>query len=179
MDTSSRIAGYSLFELLVTLAAVALIFGLGLPSFARLVADQRLRVESDALFHAVHLARKRSVVRRRVITICPSVDGAYCDPLNRWSAGWIVFENRGLAATDQRSPEERLLDYHEITNDIEIRSNRRSFSFRSTHLRATNGTLVICDPQRRAASRALVVSYTGRPRVAREDRRGRPYSCAD
>lgn len=179
MDHRSGNAGYSLFELLVTLAVAALIFGLGLPSFARLAADQRLRVESDALFHAVHLARKRSVVRRRVITICPSIDGTYCDPLNRWSGGWIVFENLDGGAADHRSSEEKLLDYHKITNDIEIRSNRRSFSFRSTHLRATNGTLVICDPRGRAASRALVVSYTGRPRVAREDRRGRPYSCAD
>ena len=179
MNHRSVNAGYSLFELLVTLAVAALLVGLGLPSFARLAADQRLRVESDALFHAVHLARKRSVVRRRVITICPSADGAFCDPLNRWSGGWIVFENLGVAATDRRSPDEKLLDYHKIENDIDIRSNRRSFSFRSTHLRATNGTLVICDPQGRAASRALVVSYTGRPRVAREDRRGRPYSCAD
>lgn len=178
MSCRSRKSGYSLLELLVTLALAALIFGLGLPSLAQLAADKRLRVETDALFHAVHLARKRSVTRHRVITICPSIDGAYCDTENRWSQGWIVFENHGVTATERRSPEEKLLDFHPIESDITIRSNRSSFAFRSTHLRATNGTIVVCDPQGRAASRALVVSYTGRPRVARSDRRGRPYSCA-
>lgn len=179
MSCRSPLRGYSLFELLVTLAVAALVLGLGLPSFAHLAADKRLRAETDALFHAVHLARKRSVARHRVVTICPSVDGAFCDTENRWSNGWIVFENAGVSSTGHRSAEEKLLDFHPIESNVDIRSNRRSFAFRATHLRATNGTIVVCDPQGRAASRALVVSYTGRPRVARSDRRGRPYTCAD
>ena len=85
--------GFSLFELIMTLALVALILTLGLPSFGSLVADQRLRVEADALFHAVHLARKASIVRRRVVSLCPSDDGESCTPGYDWSGGWIVFAN--------------------------------------------------------------------------------------
>ena len=44
--------GFSLYELIMTLALVALVLTLGLPSFGSLVADKRLRVETDALFHA-------------------------------------------------------------------------------------------------------------------------------
>ena len=43
----------------------------------------------------------------------------------------------------------------------------------------TNGTLIFCDRAGRARPRALVISYTGRPRVAYEDTRGRPYRCPD
>ena len=50
---------------------------------------------------------------------------------------------------------------------------------RATQKRATNGTLVVCDRAARASPVALVVSYTGRPRAAEKDPRGRPYSCAD
>jgi type IV fimbrial biogenesis protein FimT len=170
--------GYSLFELLMTLALAAIVFGLGLPSLGSLIADKRLRVEADALFHAVHLARKASIVRRRVVSICPSADGAFCDPAADWSAGWIMYENHGRHATGSREAGEKLLQYHAVADDVRIEANRRSFSFRSTHLRATNGTITICDERRRATTRAVVISYTGRPRVARQDPRGRAYRCA-
>ena len=172
-------AGYSLYELLVTLAIAATILGLGLPSFGGLVADNRLRVESTALFHAVHLARQESIVRRRVVTICPSRDSTYCDSGGDWSRGWIVFANIGRTGLNIRTDAESLIRHHQVGETARIQANRASFSFRSTHLRATNGTLIVCDASARARSRAVVVSYTGRPRVAREDRRGKAYECAD
>ncbi len=61
----------------------------------------------------------------------------------------------------------------------EVTVNWHSFSFRTTTLRATNGTFIFCDKARRAAARALIVSYTGRPRVSRIDRNGNSYKCAD
>jgi type IV fimbrial biogenesis protein FimT len=172
-------AGYSLYELLVTLAIAATILGLGLPSFGGIVADNRLRVESTALFHAVHQARQESIVRRRVVTICPSRDSIYCDSEGDWSRGWIVFANIGRTQVNIRTDAESLIRHHQVGETARIEANRPSFSFRSTHLRATNGTLIVCDTSARARSRAVVISYTGRPRVAREDRRGKAYKCAD
>ncbi|MDH4107881.1 MAG: GspH/FimT family pseudopilin [Gammaproteobacteria bacterium] len=169
---------YSLFELLMTLALAAIVFGLGLPSLGALVADQRLRAETDALFHAIHRARQESIVRRRVVTICASRDGRACDPDADWSAGWIVFANRDRAALGERRDDETLIQAHAADDTVLLQSNRASFSFRSTHERATNGTVIVCDRRGRAVARAVVVSYTGRPRVARADSRGQPYACA-
>jgi len=173
-----RPAGYSLYELVMTLGLLSIVLGLGLPSLSALVADNALRAETDALFHAMHLARQESIVRRRVVTLCASVDGEYCDADNRWSDGWILFVNDRRLGSDQRSDGEPLLRQHTIGEAAVIMSNRKAFSFRSTELRATNGTLVVCDGANRIAPRAVVVSYTGRPRVAREDRRGNAYVCA-
>lgn len=178
MPDSRDSGGYSLFELLITLALAALVFALGLPSFASLAADKRLRSEADALFHSIHLARKASVVRRRVITICASRDGVSCGPAADWAVGWMMFENLGRTGVDVRSAGEKILKTHAIQQDVRLRANRAAFSFRSTHQRATNGSIAICDAGDRAASRAVVVSYTGRPRVARHDYRGNPYRCA-
>ena len=171
--------GYSLYELIMTLAIVALVLTLGLPSFGGIVANHRLRVEVDALFHAIHLARKESVVRRRVVTICPSRDGQACDRTFDWSAGWIMFVNNDRDRQARRDTDEPLLQAHRVRASTRIAANRMSFTLRSIELRATNGTLVFCDQAGRAEPRALVVSYTGRPRVARKNRRGRPYSCTD
>lgn len=175
---TERSSGYSLLELVMTLSLAALVLTLGLPSLGGLLADQRLRAETDALFHAVHLARKASVVRRRAITLCASADGLSCRTDGDWSEGWIMFEEQSAAATGSREPNEPILRHHEVEPSVRLVANRRSFSFRSTHLRATNGTVRVCDAADRARPRAVVISYTGRPRVAREDARGRPYDCA-
>jgi type IV fimbrial biogenesis protein FimT len=171
--------GYSLYELVMTLALVGLILTLGLPSFGSLAADKRLRVETDALFHAVHLARKSSIVRRHVVSLCPSVDGQSCNPGYDWSNGWIMFANVDRDDPPQVDRDEPILRRHSVDDTVQILANRQGFTLRSTQLRATNGTFVICDRAGRAQPRGLVVSYTGRPRVARSDGGGNGYRCAD
>lgn len=178
MQSATTELGYSLYELMMTLVLVGIVLTLGLPSFGGLVADKRLRAEVDALFHAVHLARKESIVRRRVVSICPSDDGQNCVASNDWSNGWIMFVNKGLRNTLQRDAGEELLRQHKVGGRSQITANRQGFSLRSTHLRATNGTIVFCDRAARTPSRALVISYTGRPRVTRKNSRGKAYTCA-
>lgn len=171
--------GYSLYELIITVGIAALALSLGVPSFGKMLADHRLKVEVDALFHAVHLARKESVVRRCAVTLCPSKDGQNCTASFDWSAGWIMFVNRNRDTPATRDPGEPLLHRFSVSLHNQVTANRRSFSFRSTVLRATNGTFILCDRARRAAPRALIVSYTGRPRVSRIDRSRNPYECPD
>jgi type IV fimbrial biogenesis protein FimT len=179
MDKRRFVNGYSLFELIMTLGLVGLILTLGVPSFGSIAANQRLRAEINALFHAIHLARKESIVRRRVVSLCPTLDGQVCKDDMDWSEGWMTFVNIDRDWPAVRDPDEPVLHTFEVNPANRIQANRRSFSLRSTDLRATNGTLIFCDRSGRAKPRALVVSYTGRPRVAYKDSRGQPYKCAD
>ncbi len=179
MPVNARSSGFSLFELIMTLGLFAVILTVGVPSFGAIVANHRLRVDVDALFHAIHHARKESVVRRRVMTICPTIDGVICGPGHDWSAGWMIYVNIDRDWPAARDPNEPVIKWFQVYPENRIVANRRSFSLRSTELRATNGTLIFCDRAGRARPRALVVSYTGRPRVAYEDTRGRPYRCPD
>jgi len=171
--------GFTLYELLLTMTLLAIIAGLALPSFEKIIANGRLRTEVDALFHAIHLARQESVVRRQVVSICPSLDGTSCTASLDWSDGWIMFNNLDRDDPPGRDPGEALLQAHRTDSAVRISANRRGFTLRSTELRATNGTIVVCDPAGRVTPRALVVSYTGRPRVTLADTRGNPYRCAD
>jgi len=168
-------AGYTLFELLVTVVLVGLLLTLAIPSFGNILANNRLRGEVGALFHAIHLARKESIIRRQVVSICPSTE---CGPRSGWSAGWMTFINNDRDWPAVRDPDEPVLRIHRIDPSSRVTANRSSFSLRSTELRATNGTLVFCDRAGRGKPRALVISYTGRPRVAYQNSRGRDYSCA-
>ena len=177
MGRSRRRRGYTLYELLLTLAIASAVISIGVPLFGNIVANQKLRTQSNALFHAIHLARKGSVVRRRVVSICPSLNGSDCASRRDWSAGWIVFVNVDRDSPAVRDANEPVLQRFEVDASTRIVANRQSFSLRSTDLRATNGTLIFCNRANRGTSRALVVSYTGRPRIAYVDTRGRPYQC--
>ena len=175
----AREYGYSLLELLMTIALAALILALGVPSFSALKARAAQRVELDALFHAVHLARKASIMRKQVVSLCPTRDGRSCAPGRDWSGGFLLFVNSDRDEPPELDAGEILLHRHLSGRHLKITANRRGFTLRATFLRATNGTLVVCDRAGRVAPRALVVSYTGRPRVALRTPRGAPYSCAD
>lgn len=171
--------GFTLYELLITIMLVALISSLAVPSLAATIARQRQRVEIDALFHAIHLARKESIMRRKVVSLCPSLDGRQCTPSRDWSTGWLMFENRDRDSPPRIDDGEPVLASHRVADHVRISANRKGFTLRATFLRATNGTFVFCDPEQRITPKALVISYTGRPRVARHTPEGELYSCAD
>jgi type IV fimbrial biogenesis protein FimT len=176
---TTHIKGFTLYELLLTTILVALISGLAIPSFSASIARQRQRVEIDALFHALHLARKESVMRRKVVSLCPSLDGRSCAKSRDWSNGWLMFENNDRDSPPRIDPDEVLLKDHRVDDQVRITSNRKGFTLRATFMRATNGTFVFCDPAKRISPKALVVSYTGRPRVADQTTEGKSYFCAE
>lgn len=176
---TTQCKGFTLYELLITIILIAMISGLAIPSFAAGIARQRQRVEIDALFHAVHLARKESIMRRKVVSLCPSLDQRSCSSSRDWSRGWLMFENTDRDSPPHIDTDEPILAHHRVDDDVRITANRKGFTLRATFLRATNGTFVFCDPKSRIKPRALVVSYTGRPRVAVHTTDGELYSCAD
>lgn len=171
--------GFSLMELMITVLVATIILGLGLPSLADSVARSRQRSEVNALFHGVHLARKEAIRRRQLVSICPSFDGLTCSPGRDWSDGWILFENTDRDSPPVRDPAESLIHAHQANPELILTANRHGFSSRGVRRRATNGTVVVCDRAGRVPPRALVVSYTGRPRIAAQTTRGEPYECAD
>lgn len=174
-----RKRGFTLFELMMTMLTVALLAGIAMPSFSAALARHKQRVEVDALFNAIHLARKESIMRRKVVSLCPSTDGDRCSNSLDWSTGWLMFENEDRDSPPRVDAGEPVLTRHSVNEGIRISANRKGFTLRATFLRATNGTFVFCDTNSRVPPKALVVSYTGRPRVAVRKPGRSAYSCAD
>lgn len=168
--------GFTLYELLLTLLLVAVIVSIGLPSFAATLARSRQSVEINALFHAFHQARKESIMRRKAVSLCPSQDGETCAPSTDWSEGWIMYQPESALPSGTGNS---VVLAHNPQDTTRVTSNRRSFTLRATVRRSTNGTLVVCDTRDRIPPKALIVSYTGRPRVAFERPDGSAWACTD
>ncbi|HSG66256.1 MAG TPA: GspH/FimT family protein [Gammaproteobacteria bacterium] len=168
--------GLSLWELLWCLGIAGVVLALAVPSFGDLLLDSRRRADLNAFVTAIQLARSEAAKRGEAIVLCKTRDGSTCggDEI-RYDAGWMVFVNTDGARPPHRGPADALLLRYQPASSGPITSNRRFYEFRAFGWRSTNGTVTFCDA--RGRGRAVIVSYTGRPRVADIGPGGRPLVC--
>jgi prepilin-type N-terminal cleavage/methylation domain-containing protein len=96
-------AGLTLVELLVTIAVLGVLLGIGIPAFGGLAQDNRLSTTTNRLVGALHLTRSEAVRRNARVTICSSADGEYCATEGGWEQGWIVFVDTGATGSAGRA----------------------------------------------------------------------------
>jgi type IV fimbrial biogenesis protein FimT len=173
-----RDRGFTLWELLGTLAVAAAVLTAAVPSFRAWLLDARLTADVNALVLAVQLARSEAAKRGQPVIVCRTIDRHTCiaDGVGA-SAGFMVFVNLDDRSPPARTDAEPLLYSHAPEVRGSTRANRPFFEFRVGR-RSTNGTFVVCDERGASSAKAVIVSYTGRPRVASRDADGRPLLCA-
>lgn len=84
--------GFTLIELIVTLAVVSILLLTGIPMLNQMTTSNRLVTQINTIAGSLSLARSESIKRGDSITLCGSTDGATCDTSN-WELGWIVFSD--------------------------------------------------------------------------------------
>jgi type IV fimbrial biogenesis protein FimT len=178
MDQEGRSDGFTLPELLASLVILALLATLATPSFIQLRLDAERTAVVNGFLHTIYLARSEAIKRCGVVSFCKSPDGERCD--NRapdWNHGWIVFANRDRDDPPVRDPGEPVIARGPGWANGTVTSNRLAYTFRPVRQTSVNGTFVFCDRRGSTAARAIIISHTGRPRVAEQDADGRPLRC--
>src|ERR1700746_2558911 len=89
-----RQRGFTLVELMVAIAVLAVLLVLAAPSFTNASLPSKLRSLANSLRGASQLARSEAIKRDAVVTLCVSANGATCGAGN-WSQGWIVTTGGG------------------------------------------------------------------------------------
>ncbi len=173
-----RQEGLTLVELLAACAIAAIVLGLGVPAFERFMLDARRASHLNAFVRALHLARSTAIQRALPVAICRSSTGSNCTPGSPdWSVGYIVFVNRDRDSPPQVDAGEQVLHVAPRVDRLAISSNRDALLYWPVSLAGTTATISFCDRRGPAAARAVIISRTGRPRVARRDAAGQPIRC--
>jgi len=173
-----RPRGFTLWELLCTVMIAGITLAAGVPAFRTVVLDARLTADVNGWILAIQLARNEAAKLGRPVIVCQTNDTWRCGTADLpVDSGWMVYVNLDDQYPPQRSAAEPLLYVHQRALAGRVLSNRPYYEFRPGR-RSTNGTIVLCDERGTLGARAVIVSYTGRPRVDRVDANGKPLRCA-
>lgn len=86
-----RQAGFTLVELMITLAVLAVLLAIGLPNFQQSLRNNRVATTTNDMIAAISLARSEAIRNTRGGAICASANGTTC--IADWSQGWIVWRD--------------------------------------------------------------------------------------
>jgi type IV fimbrial biogenesis protein FimT len=161
--------GFTLIELMVTMAVVAVLLSAGVPTFSAMVKNNRLMTENYALRTVLNAARSEAQMQRTAVTVCRSANGINCST-GDWGAGYIAFiDLDGDLQVDDADGEQLLqgrvqdnqsvvLTYSESSDILRFDSNGNAVG--------SSGTFTFCDDRGAGEARGLIISAVGAVRAA-------------
>lgn len=154
--------GFTLVELIATIAIVGILFGVAIPSFITTITNNRLTSNANQLVTALNVARSEAIKRGVQITVGKTAANTL------WEGGWNVFidvngNNLYNAGTDTL-----LRSYGALPAGYTLRAGVSTFLayLPSGLITAVAGdTFKLCSGSG-IAQRTITINATGRPSVA-------------
>ncbi len=108
-------AGFTLVEVMITMALVSIVLSLGVPQLHGLIQESRVVSGVNDWVRDANVARSEAVKRGGRVTLCTSSDGTTCGTTGDWASGWIAFvDTNGDGGLDAG---ERVLRVHGAAGD--------------------------------------------------------------
>lgn len=149
--------GFSLLELCVGLALVAILTSLSVPSFREAQRATAVRTATWELMTGLQQTRGSAIVESRPGVLCLTDAAGNCGG-GDGADGWRAFVEIGTGT--------RTVASRTLPAGIAVRGNRDRIRFSERALAASTATLTICDVQGVARPRAIVISQNARARFA-------------
>lgn len=166
--------GLTLVELMISLAVLAVVLSVSVPSFSRLQGNFQLRSNAHRLVTALNLARIEALEREQLISLCPSRDGTGC--AGDFSRGWLLFHDSDGNSQFNSATEETILRAPGLPAGFTVTDRTGSsaaietITYRPDGSTRRNQTLLLCAPAARGiAPYAIVLNLIGRVRVTRNE----------
>lgn len=132
--------GFSLIELMTTLAVLAVVLAIGVPGMRALVEGQQISAAANNLFAAINLARSEAIKRSTRVDLVPAGDGS------DWSKGWVIFVDEN---GDQRPniDERVIVTQGPVASAISIQASLSDSSKQYLAYQGTGRTRTNANPQ--------------------------------
>jgi len=167
MRHSDKSCGFTVMELMITLAILATLALMTLPNMKRLIESNRMLSAKNALIASLQQARADAASTTRNNVLCPSANGRQCLTAGDWSKGWLLYrdDNRN----GRFDPVESLL--HVFTMDssnltVRTSDGRRKVTYRNQgRADGANARFVFCDARGESFAGQVVIANSGRIRT--------------
>lgn len=169
--------GFTLVELIITVAIAAIALGMGLPSFQQFIRSNRTVTEVNRLVTALGLARSEAVKRSATVAVCPA-NGGNCAPGGNWENGWVVFTDNVTQNGTIDAGEQTLQVYEQMAQGYTLRGGATFanwIAFQPTGQVLGSGgaatdSFRLCDDTQAAAERRLIqVNLLGRAHASKNN----------
>lgn len=109
-STVATASGFTLLELIITVAVLAILVSVALPSFSAMIARNQITASGNDLIAGLQFARHEAVRRNAAVQVCASTDGQACSGAgwNRWivrTGSGAVLRTGKLSASVTALPE--------------------------------------------------------------------------
>ena len=167
--------GFTLIELVVTLAIAGSLLAIAVPNFITFVQNSRLTSQANDFVTALNYARSEAIKRGVRTTVCSRATDATCAGSTTWDTGWLVFVDcnsdgvvdagtcpdwDGNGAADD---EPVLLVRQPLDSGNTLRaSQRQRVTYQNTGFSGFADTFRLCDVRGTASGRAITVNMQGR-----------------
>jgi len=166
--------GFTLLELVATVAIVAILIGLVAPSFSDMILNNRQTGAVNDFIRAVHLGRSEAA--KRAVTLKLSATDA-SSSANEWGNGWTLWEDKDndntldsgeAILTFANFPEGVTMDSHSSTVLIEFSPTGRitmkdGLGVGASVISTTTEYLQICDRRTNEKGKKITFSTVGQP----------------
>ncbi|WP_353393985.1 GspH/FimT family pseudopilin [Hydrogenophaga sp. 5NK40-0174] len=166
--------GFTLVEVMVAVCVLAILLGVAIPRFERLIEKARLKSIGADFLVDLQLARSEAIVRGRRVALCAAASSEACSPKGDWTSGWMLFVDSNNNGS--REIGELVLRYHTaVPPGWRVAGNRPVSRYISYNgLGATRltsgafqaGTVTVCKIASNSKEAIkVVINSVGRPRM--------------
>ncbi|MGB0721704.1 MAG: GspH/FimT family pseudopilin [Gammaproteobacteria bacterium] len=167
-------SGFTVLELMVTLAVLFISFGIAGPQLNNFILSNRMVADLNRFTSSLHYARTEAAIRQASVSVCKTDSTSACNTSADWEDGWIVFTDTDGDGVIDSADGDTILRYNgplggiaSIEHTGSAMNNRITFS--ALGRTGNTGTLWLCDSRGASESKGIVVAGSGRVRRAADN----------